>query len=1113
MHLATPLQESDPGWESDLFTIFEGSPTMMLLLDGDLRIVRANSAAASFSGRPQSELVGASIGELMGCRNRNDSPNGCGHGPNCSVCLVRGALGKTLSTGQSQTNFGIHLDLDASKAKNQFDGQGSCTPGKVGSKVRMFLSLTEITTQSKAEMRVSSFLKLGFDLLEARTVSDAARIILVMAQQLISLDACSIALCDEGSCTLQTVQTLHRVGCLALNVEIGRLRITDCLARKVFAEGGLMVFNKPTMEIAEGTTPSGDTTPPLASILHVPIRHHSEILGLLSIESHNSNAYDGEDLNLAQSLADHYGGALERIRAQESEGEAIAVLEQAQSLVKIGSWSSYPDARSGRRQLRWSREAHRIADIPNGQLTGDPELFLARAHPEDQQKVRAAFGSGASFELDHRIVLSDGEIRWVQASAEVVCDHEGRPLRILGLLRDITEHRQTAEVLRRSERRWKDIFEYAPQACCLLNQRGTFLEVNSAAEALLGHSREALVGHGILQLGVLGPGELSRLATMLEKDTKHTRSGFEQFDLRRKDGSQVSAEVWMDTVQVEGEMHALVMARDITDRKRTEEQIRAHEEQFRTLVESGPLGIFVQVDSRFAFLNGAAARLFAARSPAELVGTPVLDRCHPSEHPKARKHILLEAGKAQKAGNVETTLVRMNSTSFAVEFTAVPFLYQKSEGSLVFFQDVTERRGMEEQLRQSMKMEAVGQLAGGVAHDFNNILAAVLLQMGIVRATSKLSGVVRKNLAELEQETMRAAGVVRQLLLFSRQEQVRMDSVDLNDVIGNLLKMLRRLIGENVDIEFRIAKGGAWVNADVGMVEQVAMNLCLNGRDAMPRGGKLILELSRVEIEETCTTPGALPGSFIRLTVIDTGCGMDSSILQHIFEPFFTTKERGKGTGLGLASVYGIVKQHDGWMDVQSEVGRGSSFHIHFPAVSASPTGPIKTIDSELITGGTEGILLVEDADWVRKPAAMCLRKMGYVVWEAVNGAQALELWSEHKNSLHLLLADFVLPGPLNGMDIARDLRTERPDLVVIIASGSALDHLRAETACWGSFHFIQKPYLAITLLRYVRLCLDRVAHKGQWSECSIPIPMPSSSTPTPDRASPHQGKCSPLLT
>jgi signal transduction histidine kinase/ligand-binding sensor domain-containing protein/ActR/RegA family two-component response regulator len=386
-------------------------------------------------------------------------------------------------------------------------------------------------------------------------------------------------------------------------------------------------------------------------------------------------------------------------------------------------------------------------------------------------------------------------------------------------------------------------------------------------------------------------------------------------------------------------------------------------------------------------------------------------------------------------------------------------------------------RGIAERTRelvQARKMEAVGQLAGGVAHDFNNILTAILMQLGLLMGETDLDPDAKSGLQDLEKQARRAASLTRQLLAFSRRQVMRSRAFDINAMLDELFKMLRRLLGENIGLEF---KGGQplWIEGDVAMIEQVVTNLCLNARDAMtPKGGLLLIEtrLRTLTESDARANPEARPGSFVCLSVTDTGCGMDEGVLQHIFEPFFTTKEVNKGTGLGLATVYGIVKQHHGWVEVASRVGSGSTFSVFLPsrvAPDAAEPGPLV----EHAYGGKETILLVEDERTVRTMASRCLQKFGYRVLEAADGREAISTWEQHGPGIDLLFSDMVMPNGITGLELAERFKVTKPGLKVIVTSGYSVDLRKAGVSGESNFVYLAKPYEMKNLVAAVRKCLD----------------------------------------
>jgi CheY-like chemotaxis protein len=371
-------------------------------------------------------------------------------------------------------------------------------------------------------------------------------------------------------------------------------------------------------------------------------------------------------------------------------------------------------------------------------------------------------------------------------------------------------------------------------------------------------------------------------------------------------------------------------------------------------------------------------------------------------------------------------------------------------------------------------MEAIGQLAGGVAHDFNNILTVIHGHASLLAASS-LDEHGARSAHQITQAAERAAGLTRQLLTFSRRQLIQPKRLDMNKIVGNMTDMLGRILGEDVTLQLNYSNAPATVEADAGMMEQVLLNLAVNARDAMPRGGQLSVRIAIVDVSEDHVQhhPEARTGRFVCFSKTDTGTGIPPENLSRIFEPFFTTKEVGKGTGLGLATVYGIVKQHQGWVEVESTVGKGTTFRIYIPFVGEEQT-PAETPATQVtVRGGTETILLVEDEKPVRDLVARVLEKNGYKVMHAGTGSEAIEVWRAHKDEIHLLLTDLIMPGIMNGRELAEALWLERPKLKVIFTSGYSADIVGKDFKIESDLNFLQKPYHPQTLALAVRRCLD----------------------------------------
>jgi nitrogen-specific signal transduction histidine kinase/CheY-like chemotaxis protein len=384
-------------------------------------------------------------------------------------------------------------------------------------------------------------------------------------------------------------------------------------------------------------------------------------------------------------------------------------------------------------------------------------------------------------------------------------------------------------------------------------------------------------------------------------------------------------------------------------------------------------------------------------------------------------------------------------------------------------------------IRQATKMEAVGRLAGGVAHDFNNLLTAILGYTNLVLDELGPDHPSRPDVEQIQHAAESAASLTRQLLAFSRRQLLQPQILDLNAVVTRMESMLRRMIGEHIVLETNLSLTLSRINADQGQLEQVLMNLVINARDAMPAGGRLVISTQDVSVREQLMNAhrGLARGEYVTLEVSDTGFGMDETVLANLFEPFFTTKKRGEGTGLGLATVYGIIKQSGGYIAVQSEIGVGTAFTIYLPKTAGDASSVSMSAAAERANGGTETILLVEDQPEVRSIARTMLTRQGYTVLEANGGPQALDVVGAQDRPIHLLLTDVVMP-TIGGPELARQLRTMRPDLRVLFASGYTDDTLVQQGVLEPGSDLIQKPFTREALLQKVRSILDAGSHVAQ---------------------------------
>jgi PAS domain S-box-containing protein len=511
---------------------------------------------------------------------------------------------------------------------------------------------------------------------------------------------------------------------------------------------------------------------------------------------------------------------------------------------------------------------------------------------------------------------------------------------------------------------------------------------------------------------------------------------------------------------------------DVTERKAAEEALREFQERLRDTVNNAPLVVF-SIDAKGTFLLSEGRGLAAlGLAPGQVVGKSIFELY--GGNPE-----ILASFRRALAGEEFTIVNTVAQHNLAYEVVWLPHRDGRGEitGVTGVATDITERRHLEEQLRRAQKMEAIGQLAGGVAHDFNNLLMVIRGHVELLLDRPGLDHTIAKNAEAIREAADRAAGITQQLLAFSRKQVLQPRVVELRRVVGDISTLLRRLLGSIVEYRLRLPPEPLWVRADESQLEQVVLNLVINARDAMPNGGVVTAELDRVAGDSPAVRRHpAMPAiEYIRLRVSDTGVGMDAGTQARIFEPFFTTKELGKGTGLGLATVYGIIKQSEGWIWVESEPGSGTTFEIFLPAVEAPETEeqePAAQPAKRQEPRGSETILVVDDEEGVREVALLSLTAQGYKVLTAESAAQALDVAAAEQGPIHALITDAVMPG-MNGPALAERLRAVRPQTRVLYMSGYAQDASVLENAIERGEAFLQKPFSLDMLAQKVRTLLS----------------------------------------
>ncbi len=684
-------------------------------------------------------------------------------------------------------------------------------------------------------------------------------------------------------------------------------------------------------------------------------------------------------------------------------------------------------------------------------------------------------------------VVADGKAIAVIAVANRVAEYGAEDVLHLQLFADgignVFKRRQDAQTLRAGREQLQSILSTAMDGYWTVDLEGRLVEVNDAYCRMSGYSRDELIGMHVADLDALESAE--EVAARIRRVLQLGEDRFESTH-RRKDGSTFDIDASLQFKNINGGQFVCFF-HDITERVQAEEGLRKSEYFFRESQRAATIGSY-STDFRAGVWESSEVldEIFGIDRDYDRSVQGWLEIIHPDDREMMDRYLREEVIAERRDFRKEYRILRKSDGGlrWVLGFGKVSF---DAEGNIISMigtiQDVTERKRAEQdkarleaQLLQSQKMEAVGQLAGGIAHDFNNILAAMIMQLEMLRLEPHVQPEeLNEAVSEMLESANRAANLTRQLLLFSRRQAMKSGRLDANVLLGELTKLLRRLIGERVAVVLELSNEPLWFDGDASMIEQVITNLCVNARDAMPNGGQITIATSAVVIDDDRARRhgGARPGRYVCLEVSDTGSGIESSILQHVFEPFFTTKEQGKGTGLGLATVHGIVTKHGGFVEVASETGKGSTFRVYLPSVSTEAAAePLRAPVGG--HGQGERILVVEDEALVRRMAVRCLQQVGYRVAEAENGVEALKVWEQEGGSFDLLFTDMVMPERISGLELCARLRQFKEDLPAIVASGYSAEIVEDENLEAHRFTFLPKPYDIATLAATVRECLEK---------------------------------------
>ena len=699
------------------------------------------------------------------------------------------------------------------------------------------------------------------------------------------------------------------------------------------------------------------------------------------------------------------------------------------------------------------------------QILGDPQSLRGRSsfddiHPDDVARIKQAFQetvrTGIGQRGEFRFLLNDGSVRYIESQGSVIKDDKGKVDKVLVVSRDVTERKRAEEEVRQSEKRFRALIENSSDAIALVNPAGWVLYAGPSTERILGHANEDFVGRRIFEL--IHPEDRERTISLLNGLAQNPGHAVRiECRVQHKDGSWRWMEGTGKNLLSEPGVESIILNyRDITERKLAEGEIQKL--AAFPLYNPNPV-LELSSHGALTYFNDAAQQMTRAlgkSNPRQIL---------PPDLPDIIKSCL-ETGRSR--ANVE---VHLDGRTLSWSF--FPILVSQVVQCYAF--DVTDRLNLEAQLRQSQKMETVGQLAAGIAHDFNNILTVIQGHAELLVGEPNLAPHMAEALKQISQASSRAAHLTRQLLTFSRRQVMQPRILDLNEVVASVTNTLNRLLGEQVALQCNYSTNLPPVLADVSMMEQLITNLAANARDAMPNGGQLILSTFTTEIDEDYARDHAeaRAGQFVCLGVSDTGTGMDRATLNHIFEPFFTTKEVGKGTGLGLATVYGIVKLHNGWIEVESRLGMGSTFTVFLAATRAGVGATTTFIEKSAVRGGNEIVLVVEDEVALRGLMRSVLQHYGYRVLDAASGGEALRVWERNSGKIDLLLTDVVLPDRVDGQALAREMQKQKPRLKIVYTSEYGLELGGKEAGLREGVNLLQKPFQPLALARTVRCCLD----------------------------------------
>ncbi len=769
------------------------------------------------------------------------------------------------------------------------------------------------------------------------------------------------------------------------------------------------------------------------------------------------------------------------VRLLHQSGTVVNVerLENAQRIAGIGDWE-YDFSK--RRRLRWSVGVYKILGLSKNECQPSAELFYSLVHPDDRdyvhQEKKAAATGLRRVDFEHRIVRPGGEVRHVRQIAELVSDEQGKPAHESGTIQDLTDQKAHEAVVHEADERYKKMLALSPDAL-FVHVDGLITFVNKAFCLLMGASEASqLIGRNALE--VTHPAfQAFKLERRLELSDGHSRPPFES-KFVRLDGTDVDVEVTSVAFDFQGHREVQVIARDSSVRVQALNALRQSEERFKFVARaiSDVVWDWDLAAGTFWWNDGFLTTFGFAAGEIEPSVEAWKGHIHPDDRPRVTENIKRAAAAGEDSWSAEYQFQRKDGTYAFVHDRG--YILRDDLGKAVRMvggmRDLTEQRKMEAQFLRAQRMESIGTLAGGIAHDLNNVLAPILMAIELLKHEDSSNPRRSKILETIQVSCLRGADLVRQVLSFARGDDHQRVAIRLERLIGDIEAIITQTFPRNIRISTEVSKDLWPVSGDPTQLHQVILNLVVNARDAMPHGGTLRLNASNVTIDAqfAATSHDAKAGSYVLLEVADGGCGISPEVRDRIFEPFFTTKEVGKGTGLGLATVHTVVKNHGGFMGVESELERGSTFRIYLPAdLTKRNEEPERPSQTAIPRGRNELILVVDDEASIRDITQQTLVAFGYRVITASDGAAAVAIYAKVVQDVSLVITDMMMP-IMDGAATIHVLKCINPAVRIIATSGLELTENTAKAAGAGVFDFLQKPFTAKSIVERVRAVIDK---------------------------------------